>query len=227
MLDNELMTLNQKQTGPIKFWQKGNNPEVLIHTGTHGDEWRVIEPTTEYILANADSLPDFIYVPEVSPSAVASKTRVNGNNLDLNRNFFDHSSDEEIKANLEILNSHDFTKTLSIHEDIGYKEFYLYDSGVIKKEEWQEFILKLKEIDIDVLNGLDDPEDPVLGTVFKDGYFSTSHLDLSKSNFGTLSEYLAINKDQARYFTIEVPTQSTSQQKKLLIELIFPALLYD
>jgi len=222
------MTLDQKQIGPIKFWQKGINPRLLIHTGTHGDEWRVIKPTMEYILANTNNLPNFIYVPEVSPSAVANKTRENGNNLDLNRNFLDSSGDEEIKANLEILNNHNFKKIISIHEDPELKErseFYLYDSGLIKKEEWQKFILKLKEIDIDVLNGFDDPEDPVLGTVFKDGYFSTSHLDFTKSSSGTLAEYLAANNKEARYFTVEVPTQSTNKQKASLVELIFSELV--
>jgi hypothetical protein len=219
-----MTSFTKKQLGPITYWQKGNNPELLIHSGTHGDEFSVIEPLTEYIFTNQKNLPDFIFVPEVSPSAVANKTRVNGNGLDLNRSFFDQSEEAEIKANLELINAFSFKKIMSFHEDTEYKEFYLYDSHKINDKAWQNFVNKLKVIGLDVLNGLDDPDDPVLGTNFENGYFSTADLDFSNSNSGTLSEYLAKNKSKTRYFTIEVPTQSELKQKKALIELIFSEL---
>lgn len=218
------MLPTKKQLGPITYWQKGSNPELLIHSGTHGDEWSVVEPLTEYVFANVSNLPDFIFVPEVSPSAVANKTRVNGNGLDLNRNFFDQSEEAEITANLELINSFVFKKIMSFHEDIEYEEFYLYDSHQMVAELWQDFVTKLKVIGLDVLNGLDDPNDPVLGTVFKDGYFTTADLDFSHSNSGTLSEYLAKNKSEIRYFTIEVPTRSKLEQKKAIIKLVFAKL---
>jgi hypothetical protein len=218
------MSLIKKQLGPITYWQKGEQPTLLICSGTHGDEWSVIEPLTEYVFNNENNFPDFIFIPKVSPSAVAKKTRFNGNNLDINRNFFDQSDDDEVQANLEIINSFDFQKILSFHEDTGYEEFYLYDSHKIESELWQKFVKQVNEIGLDVLNGIDDPDDPVLGVVIKDGYFTTSGFDFSNSNSGTLSEYLAKKPNDIRYFTFEVPTQSSLRQKKELINLIFSTL---
>lgn len=220
------MSLVKKQIGSVSFWQKGKKPELLIHSGTHGDEWRVIEILTDYVMKNQDKLPDFIFVPEVSPSAVARKTRKNGNNLDLNRNFADFSDDAEVKANLKIINSYNFKKVISFHEDTEYEEFYLYDSGLIAEKSWQKIMSQVERFDIKMLNGIDDPADPILGIIFKDGYFSTSFLEVTNCHSGTLGEYLVAKKNNPRYFTVEIPTKSTIEQKKKLVNLLFVELVF-
>ncbi|NCN45764.1 MAG: hypothetical protein COU63_02325 [Candidatus Pacebacteria bacterium CG10_big_fil_rev_8_21_14_0_10_36_11] len=218
------MELQNKQLGLITYWQKGENPELLIHTGTHGDEWRVIEPTMEYIENHYKELPDFIYVAKVSPSAVEKKTRRNINNLDLNRQFLKNATEQEAIDNLLIINQFDFKTFLSIHEDVEYKDFYLYDNGEIENSKWQSFVEKLNDFNINVLNGIDDPKDPELGTEFVNGYFSTNKPGF-KEAMGCLSEYVQLYKPGKRMLVPEIPTHSTNEQKKQIINLIFTDLL--
>lgn len=72
-----MKTVQSKQVGSVNYYQKGTNPKILIHCGTHGDEYRSITPLTNYVLENHENLNDFIFVPEFSPTAVQQKTRTN------------------------------------------------------------------------------------------------------------------------------------------------------
>lgn len=213
-----------KKSGPIKYFQKGDNPELLIHSGSHGDEWRVIQPLTNFILNNSNQLPDFIFVPEVSPSAIKKKTRRNKNNIDINRNFFDHSSDLEVVHNLQLIKKHNFNLCLSFHEDPEYSEFYLYDSGQINDKYWQTFVSLLNKTGLETLNGIDDPEDKDLGFTFVNGYFSFNHLE-PNGDSGSMSDYLLSKQKTKRFIIPEVPSNSSQLQKEQIIELVFSELL--
>ncbi len=218
------MQLQEKKLGTISYYQKGEHPQLLIHTGTHGDEWSVIEPTREYILAHTDQLPDFIYVPEVSPSAVAQKTRKNADGLDVNRNFFTTCTHPEVIDNLELINQHSFELFVSIHEDYEFSELYLYDTGLISQEKWQRFTNKLAAINLDTYDGVDDPADPALGHRFVNGYFSSGHMQPNPHS-GNLSDYLLFNHKTKRGILPEIPTQCSTETKRRAIGLVFSELL--
>src|SRR3989344_8617189 len=85
------------------YFLKGSHPKLLIHSGTHGDEYEVIDLVEKYIRRYEAKLPDFIFVPKVSPSAVAAKTRKNSQNADINRTFSTNSIDPEVRENIKIL----------------------------------------------------------------------------------------------------------------------------
>ncbi len=87
----------------LKYFIKGSNPRLLIHSGTHGDEWGVIEPVKLAVKKYEDQLPDFVFVPEVSPSAVMNRTRVNSGSVDLNRSFTEGTNESEVLANMKII----------------------------------------------------------------------------------------------------------------------------
>jgi len=219
------MQIQQKKSGLISYYQKGENPTLLIHTGTHGDEYSVIKFTKEYIFKHAHELPDFIYVPEVSPSAVNKKTRKNINEVDLNRDFFDSSIEEEIIDNLEIINQFKFDLCIDIHEDYEYPEFYLYDSEIISDTEWKKFTIKMNNFaGLNTLNGIDDPFDPVFGKKFINGYFSHKLFDLNDIS-GDFADYLLINKVSKRVIVPEIPTIASDIVKEKAISLIFSDLL--
>jgi len=65
----------------IPYFLSGNNPQLLIVSGTHGDEFAIISSLDEIIQKYIDDLVPFMYIPELSPSAVRQKTRTNSQML--------------------------------------------------------------------------------------------------------------------------------------------------
>ena len=108
------------------YYQTGENPRLLIHTGTHGDEYEVIDLVMEAVKKYEDYLPSFVFVPVVSPSAVAKRTRNNGRGIDMNREFYSDSDDKEVVANIEILENKEFDLFVSFHEDPGSSFCYIH-----------------------------------------------------------------------------------------------------
>ena len=47
----------------FEYFIKGKNPKLLIHSGTHGDEFEVIDIVKKCVLKYEDKLPDFVFVP--------------------------------------------------------------------------------------------------------------------------------------------------------------------
>ena len=85
----------------MKSIQKGTDTKLLILSGMHGDESDVVVHVSGFVSTQAESLPDFVYIPTVSPSAIAQKTRQNYLGHDINRCFVDPIQDPEA---LQVIN---------------------------------------------------------------------------------------------------------------------------
>lgn len=206
----------------MKYFQKGDTPSLLILSGTHGDEFRVIESVTAYIDKNYSSLPDFLFVPEVSPSAVKRKTRLNCRNVDLNRIFTGTIHDEESTSLKEIIDPFHFHLCLSLHEDPDQHAFYMYDSGTFEPSKLSQFKHSLLAAGVSLFSGIDDPDDPILGNMIKEGYYSINPTyDFSG---GFIMDYAIKNNICDRFITLEIPGKVDQEENKRITSVVMNAL---
>ncbi|MCX6782152.1 MAG: succinylglutamate desuccinylase/aspartoacylase family protein [Candidatus Magasanikbacteria bacterium] len=208
----------------LEYWQKGSNPSLLIHTGTHGDEYSVIELVENFLTEHKEEMCDFVWVPRVSPSACRLKARNNERGNNLNHMFVGEIIEPEALANLELLSPFKFKNFLSIHEDLTADKFYMYEmKDNSKTSEWQKLFVGLKSRGINLYQGLDDPNDPALCNEIKDGYFSYAWQKVSTIEKDPFFEsyifrnHLITGKD----VTAEVPGLLIAEKKKIIIELLF------
>lgn len=206
------------------------SPEWLIHTGTHGDEWGVIGSVERYLKANAARLPCFVWVPEVSPSAVRRGTRKNANRVDLNRSFRDDATDAEIRANLALMQrwAGPFRLFLSFHEDRDReREWYLYDTDDAPQSAWLTGLLSAaEEIGVAPYSGPDNDTDEAV--TIRNGYFSERWDGggfTRKELYGQAPIYTIRNNLALRGFTFEVPGRAPWEVKDRLVAVIFEHLL--
>jgi hypothetical protein len=206
--------MNKLIQNSTEYFQKGEKPSLLILSGTHGDEFKVIESVTSFIKDKYENLPSFLFIPAVSPSAVKQKTRVNVNGVDLNRIFKGSIQDKEAIAIQTILNPFHFKISLSFHEDPENESFYMYDSGLFEPEQLQVFKDLLHTSNVLLFSGIDDSEDPLLGLTIQEGYYSVNpKYDYSD---GYLMDYVIQNKICERFITLEIPGK-VSQEENLRI----------
>lgn len=203
------------------YYVQGENPRLLIQTGTHGDEYAVIEIVKKAIEKYENKLPDFVFVPEVSPSAVAKRTRNNWANRDMNRSFYANLDDPEVKANIEVLKGRHFDLFVSFHEDHEFdNEYYIYDVGSNKQE--NKLVLKhnqiLKEGGITLMNRVDAPEDPELGFLFVDGYKKFEHKD--DTDHG-IAGWILDSKIAEEYLMPEIPMKADRETKEMIVNTFF------
>lgn len=206
----------------IPYFVKGGSPTLLIHAGTHGDEYGVIESVRKAVEKYEERLPDFVYVPVVSPSAVAKRTRVNGDGIDLNRNFFEDSSIAEVEANFAIARGKNIDTVATFHEDPEPgSRFYLYDVGVGlgENESWKKFCNDLESMGVGLLNGVDDPNDPELNYTFTDGYHFWPVLENGYPG-GSFNEW-ATRNGIPKALLPEVPGHLTQDKKNEIVDLFF------
>ncbi len=207
--------------GDTGYFQKGDNPKLLILSGMHGDEYEVSEQLIEYVMANAIQLPDFLFIPHASPSATGQKSRVNAYGNDLNRTFASVVTDEEAKALVNILNGHQFTLCLDFHEDCDrYKSFYLYDSGELSDGKRHKLAEAVHAAGFSLYTGIDDEADANLGYMIREGYISTPP-NMLLPNPGFLSRFLLSQAIVKRMFTLEVPGKADPVKKGSLVEKLF------
>lgn len=197
--------MEYQELGGIKYHIKGSSPQLVIHSGTHGDEYHVIEPLREVVEKMYDSLPSFLYVPEVSPSAVRLRTRVNERGNDLNRIFGTQTDDPEVIANKQILQKVRNAVAMTFHEDTGIEQFYLYDSTALQETQLRDFRQKILNTGIELYTGIDDPEDDNLNCQIENGYFVTSHIGKQEGPF--VDDWAVFNGYVRRMMTIEIPYQ--------------------
>lgn len=207
------------------YYVHGEDPRLLIQTGTHGDEYEVIEIVKKAVEKYEKELPDFTYVPEVSPSAVAKKKRRNWKNTDLNRSFFTDSDDLEVQANIEVLKGHHFDLFVSFHEDHEFdNEYYIYDVGSNKLE--NKLVLKhnriLKEKGILLLNRIDALDDPELGYLFVDGYKKFGHK--VDSDHG-IAGWILDTGIAEEYLMPEIPMKANRETKEMIIDTFFEEII--
>jgi hypothetical protein len=210
--------------------KKGDRPKWLIHTGTHGDEAGVIGSVEKYLESHWDEMPEFVWVRKVSPSAVERGTRVNKYGNDLNRMFRgdpESITDPEAIANLELLKLFQpFEVFISVHEDPEYyNAFYCYDSHKLQSEndsQWDEFLKKIFAYGIHAHNGLDDSQDPTLGNLIQNGYYSPE----KETEDGTTFDYLyRIGRVCSRRLNPEIPGTAKPETKDFIVAAFFDYLL--
>jgi hypothetical protein len=202
----------------------GENPRLLIDTGVHGDEYETIDLVSEYLQDNLSKMPDFIYIPVVSPTAVALKTRNNHLDLDVNRHFYDSSIDE-VTAYEEIIKNYNFDLCVTWHEDDTKDGFYCYDSGDMEGSQVLEKLRSsITSLGVPLFTGIDwegDVKfeiDPTMGAVIKNGYIGNEKRTDSNGQFFTWSTGAKYIK---RILNPEIPGKLDLSTKKKLINLFF------
>ncbi|HLD92433.1 MAG TPA: succinylglutamate desuccinylase/aspartoacylase family protein [Patescibacteria group bacterium] len=210
----------------FEYFVKGDNPTLLIHSGTHGDEYGVIDIVRKCVEKYEGRLPDFVFVPVVSPSAVKAKIRVNSNGFDLNRIFFSDSKEIEVIENIKALDGYKFNLMVSFHEDPVYEEYYVYESSFEsgESEKIKNLNQKLKGLGIKLLNGVDDPDDPSLGFEFVEGYRKFV-VDKNNKSDGYITHWALINAGVKTAFSVETPSKLSLEKKELIVDTFFKDLL--
>lgn len=212
----------------FELYISGNSPRILITSGIHGDEFETIDLLSSVLLQYSASIPPFFYIPQISPSAVTSKTRHNANLLDLNRNFYSDSTEPEVVRVREVLQGMSFDLHMSFHEDLdpAVNSFYVYDLGLdgIENKHLKSFAQSIEKELYPILNGLDDPADTALGYEFENGYrrFITTP---DNSENGTIEDYVLLRHGAKNVWTPEIPGLAPRVTKRLIIEKFIRELL--
>jgi len=198
----------------------GNNPKLLILSGMHGDEYEVIDCVKSYVAEHPD-VPSYEYIAEVSPSAVAQRTRRNAYNHDMNRSFIDPPIDPEVKAFIEQVSNKHFTLCLNFHEDPDLAQtFYMYDSGVCTEEQLLRIRSQIIEAGAGLHSGADDPLDADLGYHVEKGYISTPY-SMFPQDSGFSGGWLFRHGIIQREIVIEIPGKAPRELKQTLVNIIF------
>lgn len=196
-------TMKYQEIGGIKYHIKGNSPQLVIHSGTHGDEFHVIEPLRAVVERLYDELPSFIYVPEVSPSAVLLGTRENALGHDMNRVFWGANFDPEVIANKQILAAASHAVALTFHQDLENNAFYIYDSKNLPIEQIDSLRSKVLGFGLNLYTGYDDFEDENLNYVFDNGYACVENGQHYKGPF--VDDWAMYHGHVERMMTVEMP----------------------
>lgn len=112
---------------------------VCLVAGVHGDEPDGILAALEFarrFAASADLQRAYcltIY-PCINPVGYELMTRENGNGKDLNREFFRHSREEEVRIIEQELRAQEFTGFISGHSDYESFGIYAYATGAVLSE---------------------------------------------------------------------------------------------
>lgn len=175
-------------------------------SGTHGNEYHIIPAVTKAVQKLSLNLPDFMYIPEASPSAVALKTRENECGHDINRGFSE-LVDSEVNSLKEVLSTLSSVIAISFHEDLESQEFYFYDTHCLGSLQLEGFRSRVRALGVPLRTGIDDPDDPALSYMITDGY--VDHV-CTLSGKGQFIEDWAINEGLfSRFLTFEIPYRHT------------------
>ncbi len=209
----------------LTYYQSSRTPKLLIVSGFHGDEADVVEPLRDTILANTDRLPPFLFIPVACPSAVARGTRLNKNNIDINRFYYLDSPQDEAQALMKLIAGHAFDIAYSFHEHPGETRFYLYDMGDgLEGTKIDKLLLALVNMGIELYNGIDDLEDPTLGVEIVDGYYLEKEEAAKKHGF--FNGYLATSNLAHSHVNPEIPGAISKEKKAAIVQAIFDTLIF-
>ena len=205
----------------IPYWQKGDSPRLLIVSGAHGDEHGVVPIVSREIEKQASALRDFIYIPELSPSAMRRKTRLNENGEDIERGFYEGSPHTEAHAIMEFLRGRTFDLCVSFHEDKEWNGFYLYD--IAQKLNMQGFAPLCESLvrrGLSLHTGGDDREDPLLRHRVENGYvYIPIDRTLIKQPF--FGSWLVKHAIVSRILVPEVPMRLSREEKMHVVSACF------
>lgn len=204
----------------VQYYLRGFDPHVLFMGGLHGDEYEVIAPLQKCLVRYSSQIPDYIYIPQASPSAVKRRTRVNKYGRDLNRCFVERTPDEEARSVMNIVRAHTFRLAFVFHEDPDQDTFYVYDSKVLNREALDILIGHIIEVGVGLYSGVDDPSDPTLGHILKDGYVTVPP-DRSKLPNGDFWDWSQVNGYVKRLLFPEIPGKASMEVKERLVDIVF------
>jgi len=211
----------------LTYYIHGSQPQVLLQSGVHGDEFEVITSLEKTLNKYLTKLPDFLYIPRSSPSAVKLKTRRNQDGVDLNRSFYDDIEAEEARANIELVKKYKFNICFSFHEDPQLKEFYLYDTGLLNNTVLlNQLMSEINKLGINLFTGIDDNEDVTLGFKIEDGYLH-SPVTISTTTSGFFTSWLIKNRLVKHALVFEIPGKVNQKLKDKLVDLLIKKLLID
>jgi hypothetical protein len=203
----------------LPYQVHGTNPELLVVSGIHGDEYGVIESVKKSVETYKNELGDFVYVPEISPSAVKAKTRCNCDGIDVNRCFVDDCTCNEALCVQEFLKQYSFIQCVSFHEDLEHTSFYLYDSGDMSDNCLNRLRKDVTSLGVGLLNGVDDDTDEHLGFKFVNGYASKIPNSEGKP-VGPIEAWLIRRGVVDRVYGVEVPSMLSQDIKDKLIDKV-------
>lgn len=146
-LDFQLIrTLMSVETGggpcPLLQLSRKTDPglsRILLSAGIHGDEPAGPHAVLELLkseIGNPDIVNDInlTIFPLINPSGFLNKTRVNGEGIDLNREYAKGHPSPEIRCLMDVLRYRNFDASIEFHEDVDTKGFYLYEHFPDRKE---------------------------------------------------------------------------------------------
>ncbi len=192
-------------------------------SGMHGDEYEVVGCVKQYLKDHKRS--NYFYIPEVSPSAVAHKTRMNAFGRDVNREFFDPPRDPEVQTLMNKILPYRFDLCLDFHEDPDReKSSYLYDTGNVSSEQLSQLQNAILGTGALLYHGIDDPWDAHLGFHINRGYISIPLENLPK-DAGFASVWCTSHAVTKRFITVEIPGKAPITLKQKLVGAIFDTIV--
>ena len=199
----------------------------MLLSGIHGDERGVMKSLRSAVESRHDALGDFLYIPEVCPSSVQSRTRQNSSGQDLNRCFEKNFDSDEVRVVTEVLSPLRVETCISFHEDLGHKDFYLYDSHHAEgSAELDNLRHDVKSLGVGLLDGFDDEHDEILQFKFFNGYAGGVPTPDGRP-LGTLESWLIKNRVAKRVCGIEVPGNADQEVKDKIVLAVFENLVYN
>ncbi|MEK7577615.1 MAG: hypothetical protein AAB492_03320 [Patescibacteria group bacterium] len=214
------MGISTQRLVDTTYHVRGSEPKLLILSGTHGDETEVTDCVTRYIDTHQSELPDYVYIPELSPTAVKLKTRRNLFGHDLNREFIHEPIDPEVITAMKILDPFTFSLCIAFHEDPDRRtSFYMYDSHILRDTELLEYRQLITQTDAKLFTGIDDPADGKLALHVERGYIHTPIL--GKHDTGFSMRWLIEDHKAQRVFNPEIPGKADMDLKQRLVDMIF------
>lgn len=217
--------MDKRTHDSLEYYLHGEIPRVLLLSGMHGDEYESGQLLEAYLGEHYQALPSFLYIPRVSPSAVAAKTRKNKYGHDINRQFLPSPGDPEAKDVMSVLASYRFDVCIDIHEDpdrtLG---FYLYDTDQMTDEELEHYRTSVHTTGARLYTGVDDVDDENLNLSVEKGYVSLG-FEKVRAVSGFSSRWLYEESLSKRSFTLEIPGKAPRHLKQQLIRTVISFLL--
>lgn len=214
------MTISTYTIDETPYFVRGAKPKLLILSGTHGDEPEVDTCVTRYIDTHQAELPDYVYIPKLSPSAAELKTRRNKYGNDLNREFIHNPTDPEVIVAMKILEPFSFSLCIAFHEDPDRRtSFYMYDTDHMSDDLLLTYQNTIIKAGVKLFTGIDDPADNKLALHVEKGYIHTPMIGSEGTGFSM--RWLITNHKAKRVFNPEIPGRASIDLKQRLVDSIF------
>ena len=212
---------------PVRYYQHGEDPKILIIGGFHGDESEIDDVISRVLSENLHHMPDFLYIPVASPKAYRRGKRnalQEGDEYDLNRSFLPNTQVWEAKALMEFLQRYRFKLCLTIHEDDNHNGVYFYDTEDIEGSEFLGDLRRaLEDTGVSLHDGIDDKTDDKLGYMIQKGF--CFQLIKPEEKKGFFEEWTVSQGIVERSVNPEIPPSATYEQKTALIKIFLDKFL--